>query len=102
MSTGTLSRPCLHQFLEKHVNFLTDHKQYYHILNKAPKSKGGIVWTMSSGESYTGWLGGYAKSVAGSVSAFTADILEESRSDSTGNAINIVRNCLISTCSIDW
>eukprot|EP00116_Pleurobrachia_bachei_P006975 sb/3467237/ len=38
----------------------------------------------SGGGSYRGWLGGYAKSMAGSVSAFTADILEETRADSTG------------------
>ncbi|XP_063684138.1 thyroid receptor-interacting protein 11-like [Bolinopsis microptera] len=30
---------------------------------------------------YSGWLGGYAKSVAGTVSAFTQDILEETRAD---------------------
>ena len=33
---------------------------------------------------YSGWLGGYAKSVAGTVSAFTQDILEETRADTQG------------------
>ena len=37
-----------------------------------------------SGDSYSGWLGGYAKSVAGSVSAFTQDILDETRQDTQG------------------
>ena len=39
---------------------------------------------MAEGAGYSGWLGGYAKSVAGSVSAFTQDILEDTRSETQG------------------
>ena len=40
--------------------------------------------SMANSSHYSGWLGGYAKSVAGTVSAFTQDILEETRADTQG------------------
>ena len=50
--------------------------------------------------SYRGWLGGYAKSMAGSVSAFTADILEETRADSTGKITgDLERNRRVVPCN---
>ena len=55
-----------------------------HSKYKFSRSRDREMAEQGPGGGYSGWLGGYAKSVAGSVTAFTADILEETRQDTQG------------------